>query len=115
MTMKSHLRSLLIRAKVEGVTINKVLVDCGATINIMQHHILKKIGKYDTDVRSNNIVLSDYGGKTKSTMGVIMVNVTVGSITRPTLFTVIDAKPSYNLLVGREWLHGVRVVPSSAH
>jgi hypothetical protein len=115
MTMKSHLKPLLIRAKVEGVTINKVLVDCGATVNIMPHHILKKIGKSDTDVRSNNVVLSDYGGKTKSTMGVIMVNITVGSITRPTLFMVIDAKPSYNLLVGREWLHGVGVVPSSAH
>ena len=115
MTMKNHLKPLLIRAKVEGVTINKVLVDCGATVNIMPHHILKKIGKYDTDVRSNYVVLSDYGGKTKSTMRVIMMNITVGSITRPTLFMVIDAKPSYNLLVGREWLHGVGVVPSSAH
>lgn len=28
---------------------------------------------------------------------------------------VIDAKPSYNLLIGREWLHGVGVVPSSMH
>jgi hypothetical protein len=115
MTMKNHLKPLLIRARVEGVTINKVLVDCGTTVNIMSHHILRKIGKYDTDVRSNNIVLSDYGGKTKSTMGVIMVNIMVGSITRLTLFMVIDAKPSYNLLFGREWLHGVGVVPSSAH
>lgn len=115
MTMKNHLKPLLIRAKVEGVTINKVLVDCGATVNIMSHHILRKIGKYDTDIRSNNMVLSDYGGKTKSTMGVIMVNITVGSITRPTLFMVIDAKPSYNLLFGREWLHGVGAVPSSVH
>lgn len=115
MTMKSHLKPLLIRAKVEGVTINKVLVDCGAIVNIMPHHILKKISKYDTDVRSNNIDLSDYGGKTKSTMGVIMVNVTVSLITRLTLFMVIDAKPSYNFLVDREWLHGVGAVPSSVH
>ncbi|XP_050909444.1 uncharacterized protein LOC127123252 [Lathyrus oleraceus] len=115
MNMKNHLKPLLIRAKVEGVTINKVPVDYGATVNIMPHHILRKIGKYDTDIRSNNVVLSDYGGKTKSTMGVIMVNITVGSITRPTLFMVIDAKPSYNLLFGREWLHGIGAVPSSAH
>lgn len=115
MNMKNHLKPLLIRAKVEGVTVNKILVDCGATVNIMPHHILRKIGKYDIDIRSNNVVLSDYGGKTKSTMGVIMVNVTVGSVTRPTLFMVIDARPSYNLLLGREWLHGVGAVPSSAH
>lgn len=91
-TMKIHLKYLLIRAKVEGVTINKVLIDCGTTVNILPCHIWKKIGKYDTDVRSNNMVLSDYGGKRKSTMGVIMVDITVGSITRPTLFMVINAK-----------------------
>jgi hypothetical protein len=28
---------------------------------------------------------------------------------------VIKGKPSYNLLVGREWLHGVGAVPSSMH
>ena len=60
MAMMSHLKPLLIRAKVEGVAINKVLVDCGATINIMPHHLLWKIGKYDIDVRSHNMVLSDY-------------------------------------------------------
>lgn len=32
MAMKSHMKSLLIRSRVEGVTINKVLVDCGATV-----------------------------------------------------------------------------------
>ena len=52
MTMKSHLKPLLIRAKVEGVTINKVLVDCGATVNIMPHHILTKIirSKHNSEI-----------------------------------------------------------------
>ena len=50
MAMRSHLKPLLIRAKVKATAINKVLVDCGATVNIMPHHILKKIGKFDIDV-----------------------------------------------------------------
>ena len=99
----------------EGIAINKVLIDCDATVNIMPHHLLKKIRKYDTDIRSHNVVLSDYGGKNGGTMGVIQVDMIVGTITRPTIFMVINAKPSYNLLVGREWLHGVGVVPSSMH
>ena len=115
MAMKSHLKPLLIRAKVEGVAINKVLVDCGATVNIMPHHLLHKIGKFDTDVRSYNMVLADYEGSTKQTMGVIQVDVIVGSVTRPTIFMVIQGMPSYNLLVIREWLHGIGVVPSSMH
>lgn len=67
--MKNHLKPLLIRAKVEGVAINKVLVDCGATVSIMPHHLLKKIGRYDTDIISHNVVLFDYGGKTSIVCG----------------------------------------------
>src|ERR1043165_1354573 len=115
MAMRSHLKPLLIRAKVEENSINKVLVDCGATVNIMPHHILKKIGKFNTDIRSHNVVLSDYEGRTKTTMGVIQVDITVGSVTMPTIFMVIQGRPTYNLLVGREWLHGIGVVPSSMH
>lgn len=113
--MKNHLKPLLIRAKVEGFAVNKVLVDCGATVNIMPHHMLKKIGRYDTDIRSHNVVLSDYGGKTSNTMGVVQINITVGSVVRLTIFMVIQARPSYNLLLGREWLHGIGAVPSSMH
>ena len=66
-------------------------------------------------IQSHNIVLSDYRGKTKNTMGVIQVDINVGIITRPTIFMVINDKLSYNLLLGREWLHGVGVVPSFMH
>lgn len=48
-------------------------------------------------------------------MGVIQVGVTVGLITRPTIFMVITLKPSYNLLLGREWIHGVGVVSLLLH
>ena len=115
MAMRSYLKPLLIKEKIEGTAINKVLVDYGVTVNIMPHHILKKIGKFDTDIRSYNMVLSDYKGRTRNTMGVIQVNIIVGSVTRPTIFMVIQGKPSYNLLVGREWLHGIGVVSSSMH
>lgn len=38
---------------------------------------------------------------------------TVGSITRLTIFMVIASKTNYNQLHGREWIHRVGVVPSS--
>ena len=31
------------------------------------------------------------------------------------MFMVIEAKANYNLLLGREWIHGVGAVPSSMH
>lgn len=61
------------------------------------------------------MVLSNYEGKTGHTMGVIQVDMTVRSITRPTVFIVTTSKASYNQLIGQKRIHGVRVVPSSLH
>ena len=69
--MKGHLKPLYIRAKVEHVGINKVLVDGGATANLMPQFMLKRIGMFDTDVKPHNMVLSNYEGKIGHTLGVI--------------------------------------------
>lgn len=61
------------------------------------------------------MVLSNYMGKTSKCLGVIQVDVVVGTTTRPMLFVVVPTKANYNLLLGREWLHGVGCVPSYMH
>lgn len=80
--------------------VNKILVDGGATINLMPHYMLKRIGKDDTDTRPHNMVLLNYEGKVGITMGVIQIELTVATITRPTIFMVITLKANYNLLLG---------------
>ncbi|MCI23624.1 hypothetical protein A2U01_0044806, partial [Trifolium medium] len=58
---------------------------------------------------------SNYEGKTGHALGAIQLEVCVGSTVRPTLFMVIASKANYNLLLGREWIHGVGAVPSTMH
>lgn len=113
--MQSHLKPLFIIGKIEGVPINKILVDYGATVNLMPHHMLRKLGKYDTDVKPRNMVLFNYEGKVGTTLGVILVELTVGTVTKSIMFMIVETKANYNLLLGREWIHGVGVVPSSMH
>jgi len=36
-------------------------------------------------------------------------------VVRPTLFMLVPSKANFNLLIGREWIHGIGVVPSSMH
>lgn len=111
--MKSHLKPLFITRKVEDVPINKISVDYGTTVNFIPHHMVRKIGKYDTDDKPYNMVLTNYEGKVGSTLGVIQVELTVGTGTRSKMFMIMETKANYNLLLGREWIHGVGVVPSS--
>lgn len=61
--MKSQLKPLFIRAKVENTIVNKILVDGGVVVNLLPNFLLRKIGKYDIDLRLHNMVLSNYEGK----------------------------------------------------
>ncbi|WJX85458.1 hypothetical protein P8452_67908 [Trifolium repens] len=108
--MRNHLKALFIKAKVNDVGVNKILVDGGAVVNIMPHFMLRKLGLFDTDLHSHNVVLANYEGKTGHSLGAIQLEVRVGSTVRRTLFMVIAARPNYNLLLGREWIHGVGAV-----
>ncbi|XP_050919193.1 uncharacterized protein LOC127136704 [Lathyrus oleraceus] len=113
--MKSHLKPLFITGKVKDVSINKILVDCGTMVNLMSYHMLRKIGKYDIDAKPRNVVISNYEGKVDTTLGVIQVELILGIVTRSTMFMIVETKANYNLLLGRKWIHGVGVVPSSLH
>ncbi|XP_058764406.1 uncharacterized protein LOC131637855 [Vicia villosa] len=113
--MMYHLKPLFIREKINRVPINKVFVDGGATMNLMPHSLLRKIGKIDKYLRPHNMILSNYEGKTSSILGVIQVDLVGGSTTRSTIFMVIASQANFKLLLGREWIHGVQAVPSTLH
>ena len=55
-----HIKPLFIRAKVDWFPVNKVFVDGGAAFKLMPQSLLKKIGKFDTDLKPCNMILSNY-------------------------------------------------------
>lgn len=67
------------------------------------------------DLAYNNMVLSNYEGKTRKPLGVIQVDIVLETTTRPTMFMVVSTKENYKMLLGREWLHEVGYVTSFTH
>lgn len=113
--MKNHLKPIFIWVKVDNIGVNKLLVDGGAIVNLIPHFLLKKIRKFDIDLRPHNMVFTDYDGKTSKALRVIQVYIVIRTAIRLTLLVVISYKENYNLLLGREWIHGMGVVPSTLH
>jgi hypothetical protein len=113
--MMHHLKPLFIQAKINGVGVNKVLVDGGATVNLKPQSFLEKIGIVDSDLKPHNIVLTNYEGTTGNSLGAVEVDLIVGSVKRTTTFMVVPSKANFNVLLGREWIHGVGAVPSTVH
>jgi len=114
-SMRSHIKPLSIQAKVDEVRVNKVLVDGGAAVYLMPQSLLKKIGICDADLKPHNIILSNYEEKTRFSLGALQVSLTVGPVTRPTLFIIVSSKGNFNFLLGRKLIHGIDVAPSSMH
>lgn len=61
------------------------------------------------------MVLSNYERKTSHSLGVIQVNIVLGTIAKPTLSVVISTKENYNLLLGQEWIHEAWAIPLTLH
>jgi len=66
-------------------------------------------------LKPHNVVLCNYERKSGISFGAVQIDLVVGIVKRPTLFLVVESKANYNLLLGREWIHGVGAVPSTMH
>jgi hypothetical protein len=98
----NDLKPLFIQAKINGVGVNKVLIDGGATVNLIPQSLLGKIGLVDSDLKPHNIVLTNYEGTTGNSLGAVEVDLIVGSVKRTTTFMVVSSKANFNVLLGSE-------------
>ena len=100
---------------VDGKPMNKMLVDGGASVNLMPYTTFRKLGKGPGDLIETDMMLKDFGGNASKTLGGMNVELTIGSKTLLTTFFIIDGKGSYSLLLGRDWIHANICVPSTMY
>jgi hypothetical protein len=111
----AHMKPLFIRGHLDGTPIEHMLVDGGASINILPLSLFKKLGHVEGDHKCTNLSVSGFAGDPMEAKGIICKEVTVGSKTVPTAFFVVDVKGRYNVLLGRDWIHTNECVPSTLH
>jgi hypothetical protein len=110
-----HLKALYLKGYINGQPVNKMLVDTGAAINIIPYSVLRRLGRSAGDLIKTNITLSDFNGQTSEAQGVLSVDLTVGNKTVPTSFFIVNSKSTYNVLLGRDWIHPNCCIPSTMH
>ncbi|GKV33403.1 hypothetical protein SLEP1_g41922 [Rubroshorea leprosula] len=113
--MAKHIRPLYIQAHLDGMPINRVLVDSGAAVNVLPTCILHKIGKSLGDLMETEVTISDFTGGVNRSRGILRVELTVGNRTLMCAFFVVDTIATYNALLGRDWIHSSWCVPSTLH
>jgi hypothetical protein len=92
-----------------------MLIDSGATINLMPYSVFKKLGREDNKLIKINLILNNMGGNPMEARGVVSMELTIGSKSLATALFIIEVKDNYSVILGHDWIHANYCIPSILH
>ncbi|XP_070025353.1 uncharacterized protein [Nicotiana sylvestris] len=110
-----HNRALYLMVICENSVVTRVLVDNGSSANICPLSTLSNLKVEDERIHKNTICVWGFDGGGKVSVGDIMLELMIGLVEFTMEFQVLDIAVSYNLLLGRPWIHVAKAVPSTLH
>jgi hypothetical protein len=110
-----HMKPLYVRDHIDERPISRMLIDGGAVINLMSYSIFKKLGRADNELVKTKLTLNGVGGNSMEARGVVSMELIVGSKSLTTTFFIIKVQDNYSIILGCDWIHVNRCVPSTLH
>ncbi|XP_038717270.1 uncharacterized protein LOC120010560 [Tripterygium wilfordii] len=110
-----HNRPLYVSGIIREHKISRILIDCGSAVNIMPIHTMRKIGISVNELSKSKLTIQGFNQKGQRAIGTVRLKIEMDDLISSALFHVIDSKTSYELLLGRVWLHENGVIPSTWH
>jgi hypothetical protein len=104
---------MYIQGHIDKKPISRMLVDSGATVNLMPYSIFKKLTREDDKLMKTNLTHNSEGGNLMEARGVTSMQLTIGSNSLATTFLVVEMQGNYSVILSRDWIHANRCIPST--
>lgn len=95
--------------------VSMMLVDNGSTLNVCPFRTALKVGLDMETVIPSPLIIKAYDNTSSKVMATFKATCKVVPLDSIMDFQVMDITPSYNLFLGREWLHPIGAIPSTLH
>jgi hypothetical protein len=92
-----------------------MLIDSGAAVNLMSYSIFKKIGREDDELVKTKMMLNGMGSNLMVARGIVSKELTIGCKSLATSFFIVKVQGNYSVILGCNWIHTNRCVPSTLH
>ena len=92
-----------------------VLLDNGSALNVCPLVTAIALGFSPTNFGPSSQTVRAHDGTQRTVMGTLSTHVMISPVGYFILFQVLRIKSSFNLLLGRPWIHEVGVIPYSLH
>ena len=93
----------------------KVLIDPGSATYLLQLLAFKQMKLSLGVVNSAGRILSSFNGATIVTLGDVVLLVKARPVTQQVLVSIVKDLGPYYTIMGRAWLHSMKVIPSTYH
>ncbi|RVW36411.1 Transposon Ty3-I Gag-Pol polyprotein [Vitis vinifera] len=110
-----HTRPLYISVGFSGRRVPSVLLDNGSALNICFLATAIALGYAPSDFSPSTQTVRAYDSTWREVMGTLEIELLIGPTPFVTVFQVLRIPTSFNLLLGRPWIHRAGAIPSSLH
>ncbi|KAF3504699.1 hypothetical protein F2Q69_00044249 [Brassica cretica] len=110
-----HHDALVVSLTVENCLVRRILVDNRSSSNIIFQTAYQDLGLDESALTRKTNPLVGFSGEVKQTAGEVVLPVYAKGINMSTKFLLIDCQSSYNMILGRPWIHDMGAVPSTFH
>ncbi|XP_028092210.1 uncharacterized protein LOC114292436 [Camellia sinensis] len=110
-----HNDALVVTLRVKDFDIKRILIDQGSSVEIMYYDGFKQMKLQDKDLAPATSPLVGFNSQPEWPVGKIILPVKVGSVIKQVEFWVPKVPSTYNLILGKGWLHAMQAVASTYH
>ncbi|XP_028079581.1 uncharacterized protein LOC114281326 [Camellia sinensis] len=110
-----HNDALVVTLCVKDFDIKRILIDQGSSVEIMFYDTFKQMKLEDKDLAPATSSLVGFDSQPEWSIGKIILPVKAGCVTKQVEFWVLNVPSTYNLILGRSWLHLMQAVASTYH
>ena len=110
-----HVRPLFIDVACSGRRVSSVLLDNSSALNVCPLVTAITLGFSPSDFGPSTQTVIAYDGTQRTVMGTLTTHVMIGPVRYFVFFQDLRIQSSFNLLLGRPWIHEAAAIPSSLH
>ncbi|KAI4313097.1 hypothetical protein MLD38_037869 [Melastoma candidum] len=108
-------KALFITLSCMGNQISKVLIDGGSGVNILPLGVARQLGLDVKNMSPPSLNIRAFDGAKRKPLGEIILEIIMGPAKFMTAFQVLETNSSFNMLLGRPWIHQAGAIPSTYH
>jgi hypothetical protein len=111
----NHNEALNITVDIGENRVPMVLIDNGSALNVCTLKTTICLGINRSEFLPSNQFVKAYDDTKREVHGVVILNISIGPMVQKVHFQVMDITASFNMLLGRPWLHETKAISSSLH